>query len=324
MWSRLNNSSMLSFREEEQSDLFNDPKSGPIYTILPFMTSVVVGCSSLVAVLGNLLIMAAIWMNQTLRTPFYVLLCGLALTDFFTGLVGESLYIVYKLTYIIIHKKYTIWFCSSHVVQFFGVYFSWVTFLIMTFMSVERWLHMARSSLLTVHRVCGMLFLLMLAPVLISLAALLRRFRQDKCIPNDFEIFTECLAVFCFGVTSFGYFKVFRIIRQHQNQVQANNQAHNFGQSAIDLIKYKKSVYTILYILILFYFCFLPSTCLYLSRGVVEYNFKFLYVASDVSITLVLISSSINPFLYCWRIQDIRNGVKHLIRTKIFFMCKNG
>ena len=316
---------MLSFREEEQSDLFNDPKSGPIYTFLPFMTSVVVGCSSLVAVVGNLLIMAAIWMNQSLRTPFYVLLCGLALTDFFTGLIGEPLYLVYKLTNIIIHKKYTIWLCSSYVVQFFGMYFAWVTFLIMTFMSVERWLHMARSSLLTVHRVCGILCLLMLAPVLISIAALLRRHRQNECAPNaDVDIFTECLAIFCFGLTSFAYFKVFKIIRQHQNQVQANNQTHNFGQSAIDLIKYKRSVYTIFYIVILFYFSFLPSTCLYLLHGVVEYNFEFLYVSSDVSVMILLISSSLNPFLYCWRIRDIRNGVKQLIRSKLLFMCKNG
>ena len=63
---------------------------------------------------------------------------------------------------------------------------------------------------------------------------------------------------FCYLTTSVAYFKVFRIIRQHQIQVQGNQSSQNFGQPAINLAKYKKSVVLILYILALFSLCFLP------------------------------------------------------------------
>ena len=39
------------------------------------------------AVVGNALILMAIWKNQLLRTTSYILLGGLAITDLFTGLI---------------------------------------------------------------------------------------------------------------------------------------------------------------------------------------------------------------------------------------------
>ncbi len=38
----------------------------------------------------------------------------------------------------------------------------------------------------------------------------------------------------CYLITSFAYFKVYRIIRHHQQQVQASETSQNFGQPAID------------------------------------------------------------------------------------------
>ena len=39
------------------------------------------------AVVGNALILMAIWKNQLLRTTSYILLGGLAITDLLTGLI---------------------------------------------------------------------------------------------------------------------------------------------------------------------------------------------------------------------------------------------
>ena len=54
------------------------------------------------------------------------------------------------------------------------------------------------------------------------------------------------------------YFNVLRIIHGHQQRAQANEQCLNFAQPAINLAKYKKSVFTNLYILALVIFSFLP------------------------------------------------------------------
>ena len=74
----------------------------------------------------------------------------------------------------------------------------------------------------------------------------------------------------CFVTTSFAYFKVYQLIRHHQRQVQEHDRSHNFGRPAIDLAKYKKSVLSILFILMLFSVCFLPflvSSGMLLSLG---------------------------------------------------------
>ena len=49
------------------------------------------------AIEANALILAAIWTNLSLRTPSYVLLAGLAFTDFCTGLLTQPFYVLNKL-----------------------------------------------------------------------------------------------------------------------------------------------------------------------------------------------------------------------------------
>ena len=66
----------------------------------------------------------------------------------------------------------------------------------------------------------------------------------------DFAILPSCHFV--------AYFKVIRIVRHHQQQIQAHELSHNFGQPSIDFAKYKRSVMSILYIMIVFYVGYLP------------------------------------------------------------------
>ena len=64
-----------------------------------FMSVIVaVALLSPVAVVGNGLVLAAIWRSPSLRTPSYILLAGLAITDFCTGLITQPLYITNELT----------------------------------------------------------------------------------------------------------------------------------------------------------------------------------------------------------------------------------
>ena len=103
-----------------------------------------------------------------------------------------------------------------------------------------------------------------------------------------------------------------RIILGHQQQVQANEQCPNFSQPAINLVKYKKSMFTILYILALFFFCFLPfivSVWMYASVG----PNRGTAMALSISMVFLFLSSSLNPGLYLWRMNDVRNGVKQLL-----------
>ena len=57
-------------------------------------TCVVIALLAPLTVVANALILVAIWKNPSLRTPSYVLLAGLAFTDFCTGLLSEPFYAI--------------------------------------------------------------------------------------------------------------------------------------------------------------------------------------------------------------------------------------
>ena len=184
-----------------------------------------------VAVVGNALILAAIWQKTFERSSFHILLSGLAFTDLCTGLVAQPLiglpYVLLLVNpsafgnrTVVFHIMLTIGFVS-------GVYFGAVTLLIITLMSIERWLLMTQRSLMTSRRRCFMFLLLLLIPVPIAVLTVMNFVIPEKKGP-EVELTIAVLMLTCYVITSVSYFKVFRIIRQHQQQVQGNQSSQNF------------------------------------------------------------------------------------------------
>lgn len=202
-------------------------------------------------VAGNALILAAIWGNPSLRTPSYVLLTGLAITDFCTGLLTQPLFAVYKLADVTRNGK--VYCVASIVTESVGLYFSSLTFVVIAMIAVERWLHMSRISLLTVPRVVILYitFVVLLIPVVFT--RIYNSYHPYEAF-NIFKVIFLFLAAVFVLVTAFAYFKVFQIIRHHQNQVQTN-------ESTINMEAYKTSIFTILYILAIFVLSYFPYLC---------------------------------------------------------------
>ena len=263
-----------------------------------------------IAVVGNSLILAAIWKKTFERTPFHILLSGLAFSDLCTGLVAQPLIGAISLLVILNPSLFvtrTALFKTIWGIRLLScIYLSAVTLLIITLMSVERWLLMTQRSLMTSRHRCFMFTVLLLIPIPLVVCNLMYR--------NEGTIGSAALILVCYLVTSVAYYKVFRIIRQHQQQVQGNQSSQNFGQPAINLAKYKRSVLSILYILSIFSFSFLPmvfSLTVLFYKGVSGET----AAAYHLSLLLLFLSSSINLCLYLWRMNDVRNGVKQLFCT---------
>ena len=278
-------------------------------------TSVIITILLPVVLVGNALILAAIWKNPSLRTPTYRILAGLAFTDLCTGFVNKPFYIALRITCLQNAKG------SNHSWILFlgtticGTYFTYLTLVLIVLMSIERWLHMNRRSLLSGRRtsfVIAVVSLLLIPPAAIRSDV---RYEFASRIILSIVFFSSLL------LTSVAYIKVFRIIRHHQQQVQSNESSQNLGQPAIDLAKYKKSVFTILYILGVFYVCYLPT--LFVVVGLLfKINMMVIEVAFNISILFVFLASSINPMIYIWRMNVIRTGVKFCVR-KIICMAES-
>ena len=285
------------------------------YFYVRFASYIIILILSPVAVAGNALILAVIWKKTFQRTSFHILLSGLASTDLCTGLIAQPLLAVPNLLYHVNPESFNarpvLLITLKTILDISSVYCVVISLLIMTLMSIERWLHMSRRSLVTSRRGCLTVAVVLLIPV--PLAVFKGVITVKGTGEHQVNPAIGAFMLFCFLITAVAYFKVFRIIRQHQQQVHASQSSQNFAQPAINLAKYKKSVVTILYILALFSLCFMPVIACLAVRGHVDS--VQLTVAFNVSLVPLFLSSSLNPVLYLWRMNDIRNGVKQLFCT---------
>ena len=299
------------------SNDFSDQNLDSLGNELIYSTAVVIALLSAPAVVGNALILATIWRRTFLRTSFHSILSGLAVTDFLTGLISQPLYASFHL---VNRKNATVIKDNPEVGNAIGIIarvsanlFVNITIATMTVMSVERWLHMSRRSsrrpsTTSRRRYCAGIVIL-LFPISSSVVYIFTL--VEPAFVGTVLKMTIVNFSFCYVIMSYAYFKVYQIIRRHQLQTQANRKSQNFGQPAIDLAKYKKSVASMLYIFLLFSMCFLPfavssAVALITTAEVTE-------KALNVSLVLVFLSSSLNPGLYIWRMRDIRRGLKQLL-----------
>ncbi|XP_078372301.1 uncharacterized protein LOC144655974 [Oculina patagonica] len=301
------NSSRLPDRWCSFSYHLNLSKSTSVYYQLTITNCVVATLLAPMAVAGNALIMAAIWKNPSLQTsPSYVLLAGLAFTDFCTGLLTQPLFAIYQLALLAGNRNMIC--IVALITQIVGFYFSSLTVIVMTIIAVERWLHMSRRSLLTVRRVV-IIYITFVVLLLSFFACQVYSWYYTKRFFSVFTVIFILGAALCIFITFFAYFKVFQIIRHHQSQVQTN-------QNSIDIEKYQKSVFTILYILAIFLLSYGPYVCcLFIVIIMDELGTKSSTAAFNACLAVVFFSSFVNPLLYYRRIKEIRDSVISIARN---------
>ena len=188
----------------------------------------------------------------------------------------------------------------------------------MTAMAVERWLHMSRRSLITVRRVYVIEAVLTIIPVPYMAVRRLPGMEPyfDTNVPFV-AVIEGTLAICCFAVSSFAYFKVFRIINHHQRRVHTTTHSYGPGQAVINLEKYKKSVRTILWVWALFLLCYSPFALSTVFANALNVSDETSLTILHLATTTLLMSSSLNPFLYIWRCSGgIRRN--HSTRFKRF------
>ena len=316
-----NNSSLFSQHQSSlltpcTSHIFNKDGNDSFPRIAFLSTSITIALLPPVVVAGNAMILAAVWRNNFVRTPFHILLSGLAFTDLCTGIVAQPFYSV---TFLMCSMNSTVVYDSARLLTALrtigegsGMYFIAVTVLILTVISVERWLVISHRSFefFTQRRACFTVIALMLAASLIVILRVLENVKIGYGRSLRFIFIANILT--CYLVMTMANFNVYRSICRHQRQIQDNTTMHNFGRSAINVAKYKKSVMTLVYVVLAFSLCFFP----YVISVVIHFGFgkrtSETYSAYRVTIVFVFLSSAINPVLYLWRMNDIRNGVREL------------
>lgn len=259
---------------------------------------------SAIAVMGNALILTAIWKRTFERTSFHIVLSGLAFSDLCTGPFSQSLMFLPS-----IFRNVPIFRTLKEIGFLCGIYFGAFTLLIITLLSLERWMHTTRRSILTTRR------RLVLVPLLVVIpGSFVVLFITLGPAATELSFALVVFMLVCVFVTFFAYFNLFRIIRQHQQQVQGNFSSQDGRQPAINVAKLKRSLRSIFYILALFSLTVLPVVVMMTLILTNKFSRSDeIQMVFDISLSIYFSSSSLNPVLYLWRMKDIRNGVKHLL-----------
>ena len=127
-------------------------------------------------------------------------------------------------------------------------------------------------------------------------------------------IITICLTL-CLIISLFSYTKIVLRLRQHQSSVRDNVQQRrtNAGGIPLNLDRYKRIVVSIALVQLALVICYFPFLIFHIvthSKDIHRGHYLLWYFHTS---TLIFLNSSLNPFLYCWRIKEIRQAVKATI-----------
>ena len=110
-----------------------------------------------------------------------------------------------------------------------------------------------------------------------------------------------------FSISTFSYIRIYRIVRQHQARIYAQQQAvqpNEENGDSYDVMRLKRSAMNTFVFYIFMVLCYTPvfiEVSIELSQG--RENSR------GFATTAVFLNSAINPILYSWRLAELRAAV---------------
>ena len=122
------------------------------------------------------------------------------------------------------------------------------------------------------------------------------------------------VTAFCLMISSASYTKIFRALSRHQTQIQSHAQQHPSQPNALNIARYRKAVHSALWVQLALFVCYLPYCIVVIFTAFSKISQTHLAVSGTLTLILVSFNSTLNPFLYCWKISEERQAVKQTMR----------
>ena len=138
--------------------------------------------------------------------------------------------------------------------------------------------------------------------------------------PAFFNLFQILGIIICMGVSTVSYIIVFRNLLRLQTQ--------NYGpgdetarKASFNIKRYKKTVSTALWVYASLLACHLPFMLAVAAR--ISLGVSAVWIGVQwFTVSLLYMNSALNPILYCWKIQEVRESVKGIIEQCCFCFCR--
>ena len=267
---------------------------------------------SLVATLGNLLVIRALKKTSTIPATVKKLFLSLAFSDLAVGLCSQLMTAIISASILASSGNNTAFFCPTvlGVKSYFVYLLGAASFLNVIVIAFDRLLavslHLRYQELVTPIRVTIVLVSLWLTS---CVSAFLFIF-----LPKGIEMVAVVMSVIGYVLTTVACVRIYRVVRYHQNQIYSQSQLQN--AQTREALRQRKSAYNSLFVAVAFLACYFPCfpcTILY-TTNTTEISFL---VAQFVLVFLIFLNSSLNPIVYCWRYREIRRIVKNTVKKTI-------
>ena len=250
-----------------------------------------------VAIIGNALILIALKRTPSIHSPSMLILGGLAVSDLVVGIFVQPFYVAKELTENQLLS--VVWDTAAYPV-------CGVSLLVITASSVDRYLalhyHLRYSILVTNSRVIFTTVVIWLFNYLSSLFYFWSQLIYHLILAVNIGT--------CLIISTFCYVKIYQIVRRHHRQIRAQQRAveSSYTNNMSRMMDLKKSAINHFLIYTCMVICYMPLYIL-LTLHATHQSYKLWKNEWNFATTLVLMNSSINPFLYCWRIGELRRAV---------------
>lgn len=259
------------------------------------------------AVVGNAVILLALRQCHSIHSPTKALFYSLAFSDFGVGMVAQPLQVAAGVAALQADLDL---FCS--VQPFYAAvayYFCSVSFATMTAISIERYLALR----------LGMRYRLVVTVTKVALALLFIWIGSAVwAISRMWNIRINKLSGLTIGflsivVTSSCYFRIYRTLRVLNTRISSHKAPRTRPRYVLNMALYRRSVNSMLGVFGLLLACYIPYFCALLIVAFRGYS-SSVVLATNLTSLVIFLNSSLNPFVYCWRIKEIRLRVMSVIR----------
>ena len=286
-----------------------DNITAPIY--LSFSSATCTMLSSLVASVGNFLVILAIFLdpNKDLRSPFNYFVANLGLADLIVGLVTSPLAATYLISEGLKdpNQQFRVW---MHMTYFISCTASLLS---LTALALDRYVAVTYPLLyrykLSPMRAFLVSLLVWTGSILFSLIYFVVGYNKFRFV------FANSAVAVAFAVLIFTNTKIFKHLRLQVHQWDTLSDSTNESLAKKQAVKREKEVTkTLLIVLMFFLACYLPScVCIYIVNLCSTCDCVFIHWVRDIQFVLVMGNSGVNPFVYAWRLQSFRKAFRSIL-----------
>ena len=274
------------------------------------------------AIVLNSITIHAIRKTSSLPKPLKTLLLSLAVFDLSTGLLVHPFYIAHFANGLEqnTENNYSATFSNTYTAILISTstFLSWTSFFGVLALTVDRFLaihlHLRYQEFVTHKRAVAVVISIMVLTLFLSSFPLWIQV-------NDKRKIYIAIQFVCQALNAVLYCKIYLTVQRYRNQIQSLQVQQDEGQNRemmANVARLVKLAVGTFYVYLVFLVCYLPGMCLNIAAIVSGPSTTQLHVLY-YTLTIMLLNSSLNPLIYCWKMRHIRYAVINI--TQNIFPC---